>query len=311
MPDALAKTAGVAVIPCYNEGRNPIDLCAPLLGVPDLRATFVDDASEGESGGALQSIGSVSPRIRVVRNSTRVGKVASLLSAMRSLDPDVERVLLLDCDVVVDSATLARVLLQLERADLVLVNAVAMAPPRTFWERGAIFSARRHERLRARAIRRYPALCSNGRLLGMSRRLVEAILSSDVPRHTEDAHFMLVCLDRGFTYAYAEEARIEYRAPDALDDYLRQSNRFSEGRSLLAERWPAEMLEQYYDPQAGDLLATFFAQALDDPIGALAFAAMLGAKMMQRAPVRSQQAAWAVAGSTKSLRSDLPPEASR
>ena len=311
MPDALAKTAGVAVIPCYNEGRNPIDLCAPLLGVPDLRATFVDDASEGKSGGVLQSLDSVSPRIRVVRNATRIGKVASLLAALRSLEPDVERVLLLDCDVVVDSATLERVLRQLDRADLALANAVAMAPPRTFWERGAIFSARRHERLRARAIGRYPALCSNGRLLGMSRRLVEAILRSNVPRHTEDAHFMLVCLDQGFTYAYVEDARIEYRAPDTLDDYLRQSNRFSEGRSLLAERWPAEMLARYYDPKAADLLATFFAQAVVDPIGAVAFAAMLAAKTFQRGQARSQQAAWAVAGSTKSLRGDLPPETSR
>lgn len=302
MADAFPRAAGVAVIPCFNEGRNPIDTCAAVLSVPGLRAIFVDDASEGESRDVLQSLAGNDARLTIVRNETRIGKVASLLNVMRSLDAAVKHVLLLDCDVVVEGAVLSRVLEELRVADLVLVNAVAMPHPRTLWQRGAVFSARRHERLRARAIARYPALCSNGRLLGMSRRLMEAIVESDVPRHTEDAHFMLVCLAEGFTYSYLPDARIHYRAPDTLRDYLRQSNRFSEGRSLLLERWPAETLARYYDPGPGDLAGTFLEQAVADPGGAAALLAMLVAKALQPRPARSQQGAWAVAGSTKSLR---------
>ena len=301
MADAFPKAAGVAVIPCFNEGRNPIDTCSAVLSVPGLHAIFVDDASEGESRDVLQSLARTDARVTVVRNATRVGKVASLLNAMRSLTA-MRHVLLLDCDVVVEGAVLQRVLDELRSADLVLVNAVAMPRPRTLWQRGAIFSARRHERLRSTAIARYPALCSNGRLLGMSRRLMEAILQSDVPRHTEDAHFMLVCLAKDFAYSYLADARIEYRAPETLRDYLRQSNRFSEGRSLLLERWPAKTLARYYDPRPGDLAGTFFAEAVADPAGAAAFLAMLAAKALQPRPARSQQGAWAVAGSTKSLR---------
>lgn len=298
----LLKTAGVAVIPCYNEGRNPIDLCQALLAVPGLDAVFVDDASEGESRAALESLARHAPRIRVVRNPQRVGKVSSLLHIMRSLEAQVERILLLDCDVVVEPKVLQRVLAELARADLVLVNGVALPHARTIWERGALFSARRHERLREKAIARYPALCSNGRLLGMSRRLVQAVLESDVPRHTEDAHFMLVCLDRGFPYSYLADAQIAYRAPDTLGDYLRQSTRFSEGRALLAQRWPSQTLARWYDPKPVDLAGTFAAQAIADPFGAVTFLAMLAAKAVQRAPARTQEGAWAVAASTKSVR---------
>jgi cellulose synthase/poly-beta-1,6-N-acetylglucosamine synthase-like glycosyltransferase len=302
MPDAFRTAPGVAVVPCYNEGRNPIELAAALIAVPDLDVVFIDDGSEGESRDALDALSRSDPRIRIVRNGARSGKVESVLSVLRALDPGVERVLLLDCDIAVPANALSAVLDELNRADLVLANAVAMPGPRTLWESGAIFSARRHERLRGKAMTRYPALCSNGRLLGLTRRLVEAILRSDVPRHTEDAHFMLVCLAEGFSYSYRSDAVLCFRAPDTLDDYLRQSNRFSEGRSLLRARWPADMLERYYDPKPVDLLSTFAAQGMRDPLGASVFLLMLAAKAVQRRDARSQKGAWAVATSTKSLR---------
>ena len=44
MPDAFPKTAGVALIPCYNEGRNPVEL-SDVAGVPDLHIVFIDDGS--------------------------------------------------------------------------------------------------------------------------------------------------------------------------------------------------------------------------------------------------------------------------
>ncbi|MEO6836016.1 MAG: glycosyltransferase [Candidatus Tumulicola sp.] len=302
MPDAFPRAAGVAVVPCFNEGRNPIDLSATLLAVPDLDVVFVDDGSDAESRAALDSLSQHGSRVRVVRNAARVGKVASLLGVLRALDPAIQRILLVDCDVVAPASTFVAVLDELDRADLVLADAVAMQAPRTIWERGAIFSANRHDRLRRRSLHRYPALCSNGRLLGMTRRLSDAIVRSDVPRHTEDAHFMLVCLTQGYAYSYRADAVLQYRAPDTLEDYLRQSDRFSEGRALLRERWTSGVLERYYDLKPADLLGTFFAEALCDPPGAVVFATMVAAKVLPRRSAGSQTGAWAVAASTKVLR---------
>jgi cellulose synthase/poly-beta-1,6-N-acetylglucosamine synthase-like glycosyltransferase len=249
----------------------------------------------------LRDLAASDERISIARNTARKGKAASLLAAMRRFDPAVERVLLVDCDVQLSAASIAAILDELQRSDLVLANPKALERGQTFWERGAVFSANRHDRLRDELVDRYPARCANGRLFGMSRRLTDAIAESDVPRHTEDAHFMLVCLSRGFRYAYRRDAVLHYRAPQTLDDYLRQSNRFSEGRTLLRERWPEEMLERYYDLGAVDVARTFVAEALADPLGAFAFLAMIAAKAVQGPGSRSQGAAWAVAGSTKAL----------
>lgn len=303
MPDALAKPASVAVIPCYNEGRNPIELAATLRTVSELSMVFCDDGSEGASADALEELSRIDPaRVRVVRGGVRRGKVATLLDAMRTLDPSIERVVFVDSDVQVPAATVRAAIDELERADLVLINAMALEHPRTFWEWGAIFSANRHARLRDAHFDRYPALCTNGRLLGMSRRLIEAILRSDVPRHTEDSHFMLVALANGYTYSYLRDAMLYFRAPDTLEDYLRQTNRFSEGRALLRERWSEEQLHRWYDPRPRDLLTSSIVQALHDPFGAFAFAVMIAAKLLQRSGARSQQAAWATSSSTKVLR---------
>lgn len=302
MPDAPGRPTSVAVVPCFNEDRNPANLAPVLLSVPDLHVLFLDDASDDASSAVLRDLAASNERITVERNAARKGKAASLITAMRGLDPAVERVLLVDCDVQLRDASVAAVLDELQCGDLVLANPKALAHAKTFWERGAVFSANRHDRLRDGMVDRYPARCANGRLFGMSRRLTDAIAESDVPRHTEDAHFMLVCLSRGFRYAYRRDAVLHYRAPQTLADYLRQSNRFSEGRALLRERWPEQMLERYYDLGAADVARTFAAEALADPLGAVAFLTMIAAKTVQRPGSRSQGAAWAVAGSTKALR---------
>ncbi|HEY1977496.1 MAG TPA: glycosyltransferase [Candidatus Baltobacteraceae bacterium] len=301
MPDAPGRPTSVAVVPCYNEDRNPANLVSVLLSVPDLHVHFLDDASDGASSAVLRDLARSSDRVTVERNETRQGKAASLVGAMRRLDPWVQRLLLVDCDVQLSERALPAVLDELQRSDLVLANPKALARAGSFWERGAVFSANRHDRLRDALVDRYPARCANGRLFGMSRRLAGAIAESDVPRHTEDSHFMLVCLSRDFRYAYRRDAVLHYRAPQTLGDYLRQSNRFSEGRALLRERWPEEMLERYYDLAGADVARTFAAQAFADPLGACAFLTMLVAKAVQRPGSRTQGAAWAVAGSTKAL----------
>jgi cellulose synthase/poly-beta-1,6-N-acetylglucosamine synthase-like glycosyltransferase len=301
MSDGSPARVAVAVVPCFNEGNNPNALAHALMTVPDLFAVFVDDGSDPESRRVLDALAQREPRIRVVRNPVRRGKVASLREAFASLDSDTQHVLLADCDVSVPPPTLEMVLDGLKRSDLVLTAPMAIPRARTLWARGAIFSANRHDRLRRAAIDRYPAIFCNGRLLGLSRRMLDAVTAGDIPPHTEDAHFMLVCLDRNYRYAYLDAAKLWYRAPETLHDYLRQTNRFGAGRGLLRERWPEATLARYYDPRILDLASTLVGESLRDPLGALVFAVMRAAKRLQRSG-GTQSAAWAVSASTKTVR---------
>jgi glycosyltransferase involved in cell wall biosynthesis len=301
MTDVLRPTGCVALVPCYNEGENARALVSTLSRAGALDVVLIDDASDDPDSRAVLFDLQTQPNVRVMRAPERRGKVAGIIAAMRTLDDGVGAVITIDCDVETSVASIEAVLDEIGRSDLVLVNALPLPLNRTFWERGAVFSALRHARLRDQLLDRYPALCTNGRLLGMSRRMVEAILLSNVPRHTEDAHFMLVCLHEGFSYALRSDAVVRFRAPQTPADYLKQTDRYAQGRELLAQRWPKSDLARYYDLQASDALRTAIEQAVRDPLGALAFGALLGAKVMRRGkPI--ELGGWPVASSTKVLR---------
>lgn len=301
MTDVSRPTGCVVLVPCYNEGENARTLVSTLSGAGALDVVLIDDASDDPASRAVLFDLQTQPNVRVMRAAERRGKVAGIVAAMRTLDDGIGAVLTIDCDVETSVASIEAVLDELSRSDLVLANALPLQLNRTFWERGAVFSALRHARLRDQLLDRYPALCTNGRLLGMSRRMVEAILRSNVPLHTEDAHFMLVCLHEGFSYALRSDAVVRFRAPQTPADYLKQTDRYAQGRELLAQRWPQSDLTRYYDLRATDAFRTALEQAVRDPLGALAFGALLGAKVMRRGkPI--ERGGWPVASSTKVLR---------
>ncbi|HEY3675544.1 MAG TPA: glycosyltransferase family 2 protein [Candidatus Tumulicola sp.] len=295
----VPRHKSIALVPCYNEGENPRTLVSTLSGVDGLDIVLIDDAGDDAHSRAVLLDLESNPRVRVVRKPVRLGKVSGLLAALRSLDADT--VVAVDCDVSTTPAAIEAMLQEARRSDLVLANALPLQLNRTFWERGAVFSAMRHARLRDELLDRYPALCTNGRLLGMSRRMVDAIVRSNVPRHTEDAHFMFVCLNEGYAYALRSDAVVHFRAPQNVADYLKQTDRYAQGRELLAQRWPADELARYYDLRLSDALRTALQQAVRDPLGAFAFAALLVAKALRRGkPI--DRGGWPVASTTKVLR---------
>jgi cellulose synthase/poly-beta-1,6-N-acetylglucosamine synthase-like glycosyltransferase len=289
----------VALVPCYNEGENPRTLVSTLAGVDGLDIVLIDDAGDDAHSRAVLSEVAQHPRVRVVRNSVRLGKVSGLLEALRTVDADT--VVTIDCDVTTTPAAIEAIIDQTRTTDLVLANALPLELNRTVWERGAVFSAMRHVRLRDEMLDRYPALCTNGRLLGMSRRMVDAILRSSVPRHTEDSHFMLVCLHEGFSYALRADAVVRFRAPQTVGDYLKQTDRYAQGRELLAQRWSNDDLARTFDLRFSDAARTALAQATVDPLGAIAFSGLLAAKALRRGR-RIERGGWPVAPTTKVLR---------
>ena len=299
MTNVPRHSSSVALVPCYNEGENPRTLVSTLAGVDGLDIVLIDDAGDDAHSRAVLSELESHPRVRVVRNPVRLGKVAGLLGALRS--NDVDAIITIDCDVATSPAAIEAVLQETHRSDLVLANALPLQLNRTFWERGAIFSAMRHARLRDEMLDRYPALCTNGRLLGMSRRMVDAIVGSNVPRHTEDAHFMFVCLNQRYSYALRSDAIVRFRAPQSVADYLKQTDRYAQGRELLAQRWSQDDLARYYDLRLSDAIRTGLQQAVADPLGAIAFGTLLAAKALRRGkPI--ERGGWPVASTTKVLR---------
>jgi cellulose synthase/poly-beta-1,6-N-acetylglucosamine synthase-like glycosyltransferase len=123
-----------------------------------------------------------------------------------------------------------------------------------------------------------------------------------MPSHTEDAHLALLCIERGMRLAYCAEAEIFMRAPATLHEYLLQSDRYSEGESLLAAYWPQSVVKRWYRLRAIDVLGATLAQSARTPGDAIVWAAMYAVKLV---PFRRREAAgpaWPVSNSTKHLR---------
>jgi glycosyltransferase involved in cell wall biosynthesis len=290
----------VAVIPCYNEGNNPAAVVASVLVEPLASVILVDDASDGMSRAALDAL-SLQPRVRVLRNRIRSGKSAAARRGFENLPADAANVMMIDGDVVLPPATVRAVLDELDRVDLVATNSQALQDPASWWERGAIFSANLQRHMRNRFFDRYPARFTNGRFIGMSRRLVDAVLAASFPPEAEDAHIALVCISQGMTYSFRRDAILHGRAPSYLKDYAAQAIRFRDAERILGAYWPKEELAKHFHLRSRDVVRAFLAEAAQAPPAALAFTAMYAFSRL--ASLRRSRALesglWPIATSTK------------
>jgi len=291
----------VAVVPCYNEGRNPATIAAGLLAEPGIEIVFVDDASDDESRRALDELSS-HPSVTVLRNASRSGKSAAVRRGFESLPADASKVMMIDGDIILSPASVRAVIDELDRVDLVAANPLVLRDEYRSWTaRGAHFSARLTARLRSHFFDRYPARYMNGRLVGMRRRLVDAVLETTLPPQAEDAHIALVCLTRGMTCAYRDDAVLYGRAPSSLSDYAAQAIRFGDAGRTLAAYWSRSELAKYYYLRARDVASAFVAEAMKAPLAALVFCSMFG--MARLASLRRRESPdyrfWPIATSTK------------
>lgn len=291
----------VAVIPCYNEGVNPAAIAASIIAEPGIEIVFVDDASDDESRRTLEELSS-HPNVTVLRNAARSGKSASVRRGFESLPADVSKVMVVDGDIILPSASVRAVIDELDRVDLVAANPLVLRDERRSWPaRGALFSANLTTRMRSHFFDRYPARYTNGRLVGMSRRLVDAVLEMTLPPQAEDAHIALVCLARGMTCAYRDDAVLYVRAPSSLSDYAAQAIRFGDAGRTLTECWSKSELAKYFYLRARDVASAFVAEAVKAPLAALAFCSMFGVTRiasMQRREATDYRF-WPIATSTK------------
>jgi hypothetical protein len=155
--------------------------------------------------------------------------------------------------------------------------------------------------MRSRFFERYPARYTNGRLVGMTRRLIDAVLKTTLPPQAEDAHIALVCLTRGMRCAYRDDAVLYVRAPASFSDYAAQAIRFGDAGRTLTECWSKKELARYFYLRARDVACAFVAEAVKAPLTALAFCSMFGvtriASMQHRGS--TDYRFWPIATSTK------------
>lgn len=182
------------------------------------------------------------PRVIVIDNPSRKGFAAAARSMVQSFKG--EALLLLNDDIrICDDRFVEKMAAPIfsDCADLVSANPQPL-PPRTFVERAFVLTLRVYERIRESMRDSSSILTCDGAALCWSRRLARAIKfpDDDSSMGNVDAFLYLFCVLNGYRYTHVCDARVRFRAPSTLRDYLRRNIRNdSQERLLTAQFGPA------------------------------------------------------------------------
>src|SRR3989344_707017 len=62
----------------------------------------------------------------------------------------------------------------------------------------------------------------------------------------EDAYSYFFCLEKGYKFAFAKDAKVTFRVPSSLKDYIEKNNRFIAGRQRLQNYFPESVVKRHY-----------------------------------------------------------------
>jgi dolichol-phosphate mannosyltransferase len=121
--DTNATSSGktLVVVPTYNERDNLQELITGLLNLPDLEIVFVDDSSPDGTAQRIETAAVDDARIHLLKRLRKQGLGTAYVEGFRwGLARDYQAIIAMDADLSHDPSDIARLLVALERADLVI-----------------------------------------------------------------------------------------------------------------------------------------------------------------------------------------------
>ncbi|TSA87153.1 glycosyltransferase [Deinococcus detaillensis] len=286
-PDSDAPLPSVTVIvPAYNEAKVINASIASLLAsdLPNLQIYMVDDGSTDGTFEAAQAVYGQHPRV-TLRRITNGGKARALNYAIARVDTEV--VLLLDADTQINKEAARLLARHFADPAVAAVAGNAKVGNRvnllTRWQALEYITAQNLER---RALAQLNAISVVPGAIGAWRREVLLSLGSfDHDTLAEDADLTMRALRAGYKVTYELGAVARTEAPDTLQGFLRQRDRWmfgtlqatwkqrgvwksgaahsrSPSRGLGLFTLPNVMLFQVFFPLVGALLDVSFAASL-------------------------------------------------
>lgn len=292
-------------IPAYNEAANIAHLLIDILSQHE--AGFVLEKvvvlSDGSSDATVEKARAVSNdrRITVIDDKGRKGKAERLNEIMRETKSDI--LVLLDADIQLAGRYCLRDLVQPQihgKADLSAGRVFALKPKTAVGyalDAGLFCKSFIFELWRSGE--NVYTCCGVARAL--SRRTYETLRFSESVG--EDAYSYFFALKHGLRYAFTPEAGVLIKHPETIADYLRQSRRFTQSKSLFLSEFGIEFVEAEYALPKKLLIAGALYALLYRPFS-FSFYVVLNAISSWKALSRETLApTWEVATSSKQLHS--------
>ena len=225
-------------IPVHNEANNIGELLNDILIQKldndiskDISKDIivVSDNSTDNTDKIVTSFTEKYKNIKLIRRQNRLGKYDAL-NLMFGIANKYDILILLDGDVRLGSNTLKFLLEKITRSDnigLIAGNPIPYKPRNilNIAEHAAFFSYVILDKIK----NTYPPgiYHAHGRVLALSKKLCENIIISDNMSVGDDQFIYLYCIKNGFKFEYAPDAIVFHKLPKTINDYTRQSIRFT------------------------------------------------------------------------------------
>ena len=255
-------------IPAYNEEaniRNLIDsILSQVVSLGELKEIII--VSDGSTDKTVMLASYFSDgRIVVVENKERAGKMVRQNQIFNRAVGDV--LIMFDADVIpVGTAfidTLVAPFLANPNLGLLAADTIS-AKPNSFFESVIAQSHLFKTELYRKINNGDTIYLCHGRCRLFSRALYKELVWPN--KYSEDAFSYLYCKQKGFGFAYVDDAKVVFRSPGNLNDHLRQSQRFVSGLSNYQEYFEKNVVTSAYQIPKGVFIKTFLKFLMRHPI---------------------------------------------
>lgn len=263
-------------IPIYNEEKNIKILLESLL-VQKMKKGFLKQiiiVSDGSTDKTVELINTVKdPRIILINRKSRKGTNYSQNEIIKIAREDI--LVFINGDVIPSDNNFIEKMIApiIKDSNVGLVGGdVIGAKPNTFIE-SIIFNS---HNLKTSMSKKFNNgnniyLCYGGARAFSKTFYSQITWPLDVP---EDAYSYLLCLQNGFSFKYAKQAKIIIRIPATLNDHKKQSTRFMSGKRELYKYFPSTQIEKSYQIPKNIFLSTLLSFLIHKPISTLLYLAI-------------------------------------
>lgn len=304
--DRLQKNENVTIgIAAYNATDNIKQLLESLLmqkGISRVDEIIVhSDASIDNTVKIAKHL--ESPYIKVIDARERRGFAASVKAILKSAKSKV--VIILNDDIKITDVQFVEKLLQPFENEagvgLVSGNPQPMCSS-TFIEKAVISSFKAYEAMRNNLKNEHNEFTCDGKVMALSRNFYRDIDFPD--NHNKignvDAYLYFSCLVSGFKYRHVKKAKIYYRCPSNLKDYLSLTARNNSQFFLLKNQFGKIVKKEYQLPKV--IYKYYLKEFIKNPLGCM-FILLTGIylKIKVRSFEKWLNSTWDVIESTKKL----------
>jgi acetyltransferase-like isoleucine patch superfamily enzyme len=298
-PYKLSVTIG---IPAYNEGANIGYLLENIFlqKCPNFfleKIIIISDASTDNT--VKKAAAFKDDRVKIIENKERLGKPESQNKIINNTKSDI--LVILDADIRLKGVNFLSELIKPFELD----NMIGMTGADTVPAAARTYVARviSDSHVFKNDVYRQINLGNNiytchGRGRAFAKKFYSRLkIPADCSQ--EDAYTYLECVNKGFKFRYAQQAKVIFGAPVNINDHAKQSSRFVYGQASLKKYFDKEFILNEQEIPKGLLLRSFILFVLKNPVSAITYVFIQIYIVIFRPSVKSDVSAWNVSLSTK------------